>query len=154
MKSPDRILLMLAASDMEAAELHQFFRSIERHGAMRATDIVMELRQHARELRYVGQPKTPVPEHSLEVEKPDTDELLRRLSSLSLNNQQLHDVLVKELRNMGARDLPPFNKISLVVWLDRVSGRYGIDAVVKAVDMVLARRLPRSAIDWPLKREV
>lgn len=155
MKSPDRILLMLAASDLEPGEIHQFFRSIERSGAMRATDLVLELRRHARELRYIGQPKTPIVEAAPEIEGPDADELLRRLSPLHLTNHELHELLLKELRGMGlsARDMPPYNKISLAIWLDRACRRFGIDVLVKAVDNVLARRLPRPAMDWPLKRE-
>ena len=55
--------------------------------------------------------------------------------------------------NIGSKDLPPHNKISLSVWFDRISRRFGPDKLMQAANAVLARHSSRGQIDWPLKRE-
>lgn len=83
------------------------------------------------------------------------EEVQRQLAILKLPNHELHELFQKEFRNMGVnlRDLPPYNKISLTVWFDRVSRRLGVDKLMQATNSIVARRLPRTQMDWPLKRD-
>jgi hypothetical protein len=95
------------------------------------------------------------PVRRLEGPKNVGEDIQRKLAILNLSNQQLFGLLQKEFRGMGVslRDLPPYNKISLSVWLDRVGRRVGTDKLTQAINNILNRHSPRPPIDWPLKRE-
>lgn len=148
---------MLAASEIEPSEIYQFFRVIEMRGANRATNFVLALRDHARDFRSIGLPKKSSANlHKAARPTSDLSENIRRqLKTLNLSSHQLFESVQKELRGIGVnpRDLPPFNKISLSVWLDRAARRIGSEKLMQAVKAVLARHSSNLPIDWPLKRD-
>jgi hypothetical protein len=158
MKSPDRIFLMLAASDVEPSDIHQFFRWIERSGAGESTNLVVALRRHAKELPYLRQPKISRAEPTQRIESPRklASNVQRRLVDLNLPASEVVELLQREYRALGVnpRDLPPFNKIALSVWLERLNRRFGPEMLMQAANNVLVNLSSKPQLDWPLKRDV
>ncbi|WP_145831772.1 hypothetical protein [Bradyrhizobium huanghuaihaiense] len=124
MKKPNQILLFLASSSIGPEAIYEFFRWVERVGANRGTQSVLNLREHSEQVLYSSRGR---------VSNTDGDavasprligrEAERLLAGAGMPNQDLVAHIHRELRIMGVplREIPPFNKISLselapVVW--------------------------------------
>lgn len=89
-----------------------------------------------------------------ETPKSIGNDVKRLLAETNLGSGEAAGLIARELRAMGVPpgSVPPFNKIGLSVWLDRVAGRFGAEKLMQSVSIILNKHLP-SKIDWPLKRE-
>lgn len=121
----------------------------------RGTRSVLNLREHSAEILYSprGRAVSNVVEDAAPSPRPIGREAQRLLAGAGLPNNELVTHIHRELRSMGVppKEIPPFNKIAMSVWLDRTGRRVGTDKIMQAVGSVLKKYSRGTLTDWPLK---
>lgn len=152
-----RILLTLAASRFNENDLYAFFREVERRGAVRTTDLIVDLRAGRafdgdRSIR--SKPSKLRPPKSTNRKKIAADVEAVLVDSAGLQKKDAIRILQAELeRRYGENsEWPSTNKVAFDLWVSRLVDQISPSELMHIAtqvrnDLVHGRR---SISDWPL----
>lgn len=161
MKDPSRFLLILAAARVTRKELNDFSHWVLSLGPAEVDRTYRYFFEELRRIELYTKHDFSYRRHReyLSASEPISVSRSKVCEKVSAQLKEALDRPVREVVNrFGAElrkqdpsvDVPPYNKESLVSWLEKVERRTSA-AVVRHVASVLIRSEGKSKSDWPLK---